>query len=108
MERLMCQTDAMTMVGEGRAYAAAFMEQAAVAFPEVATALQEAAKCFRTEYKLVMDMCHKLEGFSMSEKQARNLAKPEIRHCLVDLINKCAAADHMAAQHLQEALNGLL
>lgn len=108
MERLMCQTDAMTMVGEGRAYAAAFMEQAAVAFPEVGTALQEAAKCFRTEYKLVMDMCHKLEGFSMSEKQARNLAKPEIRHCLVDLINKCAAADHMAAQHLQEALNGLL
>ena len=49
MERLMCQCDAETMVGEGRAYAAAFLQKEAAAFPAAAEPLLAAADSCRRE-----------------------------------------------------------
>ncbi|MGE5599482.1 MAG: helix-turn-helix transcriptional regulator [Bacteroidota bacterium] len=107
MERLMCQVDAMTMVGEGRWYAAAFLEKEAESFPAAAPALKTAAACFRREQKLVEEMAGLLEGFGMGEKQARNLAKPEVRQKMAALIRKAAGEDREAAGKIKEAL-GLL
>ena len=103
MERLMCQVDAMTVVGE-RWYAAAFLEKAAEAFPAAAPNLAAAAACFRREHKLVREMACLLGGYGMGEKQARNLAKPEVRRELAALIEECAEADREAAGHIGEAL----
>ena len=104
MERLMCQCDAMTMVGEGRAYAAAFLGQEAGVFPEAAQALKQAADSFRHENSLVREMAGLLEGYCMGEKQARNLGRPEIRRDLAVLIRQCAQADRKAADAIKQAL----
>lgn len=107
MERLMCQCDAMTMIGEGRWCAGAFLNKEAGAFPAAGPALKEAAACFRNEHKLVEEMSRLLEGYCMGEKQARNLAKPEVRQELATLIRRCAGLDREAAGHIRKALSEL-
>ena len=93
----MCQCDAETMVGEGRAYAAAFLQKEAAAFPAVAEPLLAAAECCRREWKMVEEMGRICGGFAMGEKNARLLARPEVRQGLAALIRRCAEADREAA-----------
>lgn len=107
MERLMCQCDAMTMIGEGRWYAQMFLDKEAGVFPAAGSALKEAAACFRTEHQIVEAMSTLLEGYGMGEKQARNLAKPEVRQELAALIRRCAGLDREAAGHMRKALGEL-
>lgn len=107
MERLMCQCDAMTMVGEGRWYAHVFLNREAEAFSTAESPLRKAAECFQNEHKQVEEMGWLLEGHCMGEKQARNLAKPEVRQGLAALIQRCAEYDREAAVHIREALSKL-
>lgn len=93
----MCQIDAMTMVGEGRAYAAVFLRKEADNFPEITPLLQQAAALFSEEYRLVRSMAELLDGFSMGEKQARRLALRETRQSIAYLIGKCEQAEQNAA-----------
>lgn len=109
-ERLMCQVDAVTMVGEGRAYAAGFLRAAAAdaaAGPEAildARALERAAVLFDREAKLTHQMCALVGGFQMGEKQARTLAKRETRRAIVELILQARDLDAEAAAELRAAL----
>ncbi|MGE5551128.1 MAG: hypothetical protein ACM3ZC_11465, partial [Bacteroidota bacterium] len=82
-----------------------FLEEQAKAFPAAGPALEAAAACFRQEHKLVEEMAGLLGGFSMSEKLARALARPEVRQGLAALIGKCAEADREAAGHMRKALD---
>jgi hypothetical protein len=104
MERLMCQCDAMTMVGEGRFYAAEFLKKESEAFPEAAVELLAAAQAFRRAHDLAYDMARLIGGIIIVAKQALNLARPDVRRAICDLIPKCAAADRKAAGHLHKAL----
>lgn len=108
LERLMCQVDAMTMVGEGRDYAAQLLVAQAQEFPEVASDLIAAAECLRRERELVEQMAVHLGSFAMDEKAARRLAQPDVRRRLAALIRDCATADQQAAAHLRSARSGLL
>lgn len=107
MERLMCQVDAMTMIGEGRWYASAFLEQEAGMFSEAADELKSAAQAYKQEHQLSMEMGKLIEGFAMSEKCARALALPGIRKKLTVLICKCAELEREAAKHLRNAVNAM-
>ena len=46
-------------------------------------------------------------GFAMGEKNARLLARPEVRQDLAALIRRCAEADREAARKIKEALGKL-
>ncbi|HYE81009.1 MAG TPA: helix-turn-helix transcriptional regulator [Clostridia bacterium] len=105
MERLMCQCDAMTMVGEGRWYASAFLEQEAGMFPEASSELNAAAQLYKQEHQLSMEMGRLLEGFAMSEKCAGALAVPETRKSIAALVRQCAVLEKKAAEHIRSAVN---
>lgn len=104
MERLMCVTDGMTMVGEGRWNAHLFLEREAERLPAVAAELKTAAQYFLQEKELIVQMCNPLGGFGMSEAIARNLAKPEARKAIAEIVLKCCTLDKQAAEHLRCAL----
>lgn len=107
MERLMCQVDAMTMVGEGRWCASAFLEQEAGMFPEISDDLKSAALVYKQEHQLAMKMGRLIEGFAMSEKCARALAAPDIRKKIVILVRQCAELEKKAAEHIRRAVNSI-
>jgi hypothetical protein len=105
MERLMCVTDGMTMIGEGRWTAHLFLEHEAGLFPEAADELKAASQYFLQEKELIGQMCNPLEGFGMSEKIARNLARPETRKVIAEIVLKCCELDKQAAEHLRRAVS---
>lgn len=104
MERLMCVTDVMTMIGEGRWNAYLYLDYAAGQFPEAAEELKEASQCFLQEKELIMQMCNPLGGFGMSEAIARNLAKPGARNEIAGIVLQCRDWDQQAAEHIKRAL----
>lgn len=69
-ERLMCQCDAMCMIGEDRSYAARFMEWVAGQEGKAEGKRLEAAGHFRREAQTAR---------RMGEAQARKLAEPGVR-----------------------------
>ncbi|MCX7749622.1 MAG: helix-turn-helix transcriptional regulator [Clostridia bacterium] len=105
LERQMCHGDAMTMVGEGRWYAQLFLEQEADKFPELQGDLKAASQLFRQEHKVVTDMGLLIGGMGMGEKQARNLARPEVRREIVGMIRQCAQWDKEASEHIKKAVS---
>lgn len=107
MERLMCQTDAMCMIGEGRWCAGTYLDCAAGRYPEAADSLKAAAGLFKQEHGLVMEMGRSLEGLGMDEKRARILALPEIRQQLAVWILKAREMDMQAAGYIREAIDKL-
>ena len=106
-ERLMCQIDAVTMVAEGRAYAAVYLEETARQFPGQSAPCLEAAALFRRESELAQSMSALTGGFQMGEQQARNLAKPEVRQGIASLIAESAGLDRRAADIVAEVARGL-
>ncbi|MCM1989471.1 helix-turn-helix transcriptional regulator [Oceanirhabdus seepicola] len=104
MERLMCQTDAMTMIGEGRWCAGEFLKEAACDLSQVDNELKEASKLFSEEHSIVQSMAKILGGFGMSEKQARALGEPQTRKELVEMIHKACELDKKAAEYIGKAL----
>ncbi|KUO77312.1 MAG: hypothetical protein APF77_19420 [Clostridia bacterium BRH_c25] len=105
MERLMCQCDAMTMVGEGRWHASVFLEQQAGMFSELSDELNSAAKLYKQEHQLIMEIGRLIEGFAMSEKCARALALPDVRKSTAALVRQCAGLEKKAAEHMRRAVN---
>ncbi|MEA4883169.1 MAG: AraC family transcriptional regulator [Clostridia bacterium] len=103
MERLMCQADGVTMIGE-RWQAFRFMEEQAVLSPTAKIELEEAAQLFRQESRLALQMGEAIGGIRMGEKQALTLAKREIREALVHLIQQARELDMRAAEHMKRAL----
>jgi AraC-like DNA-binding protein len=85
-ERLMCQNDAMTMIGEGRSYAAFFMEWVGEQHEELKNECRKAAGLFREEFSAIAKMSELLDGWLQGEQQARKLAEPDVREKIVKLI----------------------
>jgi len=96
--------DVMTMVAEGRWYAALFLTAIAREEPKLAEALYQAAACYAAEHDLMWKIWHLLGGPGFSEVQARNLAKAEIRRQIVPLILQARAKDREAAHYIERAL----
>ncbi|HEX7715331.1 MAG TPA: AraC family transcriptional regulator [Bacillota bacterium] len=99
-ERLMCQGDAMDMIGEGRAYAAGFIEWLATQgeniHPSIKTKCLEAAKYFKEEASIPQGMCKILGGWQRGEEQARRLADPAVRSDIGRLITRAKELDTKA------------
>jgi AraC-like DNA-binding protein len=85
-ERLMCQGDAMDMIGEGRHHAAEFMEWVAKQAPEVSEKCVEAAKHFKDSAGVACKMGELLGGWQRGEAQALKLANPLVRKEIAVLI----------------------
>lgn len=101
-ERLMCQGDAMVMIGEGRAYAGCFMEWVGNQHKNIEDKCIKASNCFKEEFKLVNKMREHLKGWQLGEEQARNLADPLIRKEIVNLIISAKKLDAEACNILKE------
>lgn len=107
MERLMCQMDGMTMIGEGRWYASEYLATMKGHFPEIAEEMQVAIEMFKGEQQIVMKMAQLLEGFGMGEKQARNFANLDKRIELSKLITEACNKDQEALRSLELVLKKL-
>lgn len=112
-ERLVCQNDAEVMLGEGRYYAAAYLEQIAkdMASGGQASELEKecrlAARYFRGAAELGPRMSQIIGGFIQNEENTRNFARPEVRRELVGLILKAKEQEAKACQVLQELVQKL-
>jgi AraC-like DNA-binding protein len=106
-ERLMCMTDALTMIGEGRYYAHKWTEQMAGQFPGAAGHLLEASGLLKRVCDCAWEMWGWLGGMGMGEKQARSLARRDIREKCIAQIKKARDLDAQAAGHLKQAADML-
>lgn len=85
-ERLMCQNDAQCMVGEGRSYAACFMEYVARNNEKIASDCAEAARYFRQVAQCSFKMNEVKGGFEQNETSIRKFAEPSVRKKIAALI----------------------
>lgn len=94
-ERYMCQIDAQTMVGEGRAYAAVYMKAVGDRHLEVRDKCQAAAGFFEKAGEAADKRMFALYTGGASQKDdVQKYAKPETRKQIVELIRE--AADYEA------------
>lgn len=101
-ERIMCQGDAMTMVGEGRAHAGFFMEWVGSQYEMIKHKCAETAYCFKQEFNLVQKISEHLGSWELGEEQARNLANPLVRKEIIKLIMDMKKLDAKACEILKE------
>jgi hypothetical protein len=105
MSPMMCHSDALTMVGEGRYHAEIFLREMAKNEPKMKKDLQAAARCYREEYGLSWE-CWKLLGPrpGNSPEHAKRLADPDIRSQTVSIILQAREKDAEAADYIEKAL----
>lgn len=101
-ERIMCQNDAQTMVGEGRYYAACYMEQVGKEFPVAAEPCRKASDYFRKTAECTFKMDEIKGGLIQDEAAIRRFAEPEIRKQIVPLIYKAKEFEAKACEQLKE------
>jgi AraC-like DNA-binding protein len=108
-ERLMCFTDALTMVHEGRGCAATWLKELATSLDaegkgNLASLARKAAGFFDGERALV-DEITSLPGYAEpGEKRALALAEPSFRKEIVARILRAAELDQAAATAIRELL----
>ncbi len=103
-ERFFMHDDAVGMVAEGRWYAAKFMEQLALAEPELEQECLAAADCFEMEHDLMWQIWELVGGNGRSEEHIRMLADPPTRRRIVPLILQAREIDREAAKCIEQAL----
>lgn len=111
-ERLMCENDALAMIGEGRYQAAAYMDAVAARLEEgkspaagnLAARARAIGVLFRKEYELTHGMAEASGGWLGGEDCARRLADPATRAVIVPLIRKARDLDEAAAKGIEELL----
>jgi len=112
-ERLMCEIDAQTMVGEGRAYAAEYLKTVAVELDaagradskRLADLAREAEAAFRGEFELTKEMWS-LPGFCEDgEKKLLAFARRETRLALAERARKAKDLDRAAADAIRRLLD---
>lgn len=107
IEKLMCQGDAQTMVGEGRSYAAFFLEQVGINNPIVQGLCNDAAKYFRQSAECAIKMYEYRGGFQQSAEVLNNFMKSPVRQKTAENIHK-AQYHEKAALELMEKIITLL
>jgi hypothetical protein len=100
-ERIMCQSDAQVMVGEGRSYAACFMEWVAKTNEGAAEECIEAAKYFRLAAQCTFKMNELKGGFEQNEAAARKFAESSVRRKTVELILEAKQNEAKACELLK-------
>ncbi|MDF2540811.1 MAG: DNA-binding protein AraC-type [Herbinix sp.] len=103
-ERIMCQGDAQVMIGEGRSYAACFLEWITKEHEGVSELGKEAAKYFRLEAECAFWMNEPKGGFMQDEATTRKFAQPEVRKQIVPLILKAKEYDALACGRMKEMI----
>jgi AraC-like DNA-binding protein len=106
-ERIMCQSDAQVMVGEGRSYAAGFIEYVGREHEEVAERCNKVAKYFKEAAECTFQMDKLKGGFVQDEKNTRRFAEPEVRKQIVTLIYKAKEYEAKACELLKEIVTEL-
>ncbi len=100
-ERIMCHGDAMDCLADGRHKAALYMKRISEELPEFNDACISAHEQFLKVTANIWKMAEVLGGYDRNELQMQNLAKPEVRQQLAELIDKCKKADIAALDSLK-------
>lgn len=108
LDRIMCQFDAITMISEGRAYAACFIEWVGTVFPKIQEKCLKVSIYFKEESKITNKMAEDLGGWQHGMEQMKNLANPSIRKEIVKLIYKAKELDLKALELLKDITNSFV
>jgi AraC-like DNA-binding protein len=106
-ERIMCQSDAQVMVGEGRSYAACFMEWVARTNKNVEEECIEAAKYFKLAAQNTFKMNELRGGFEQNEAVTKKFAEPLVRKNTVQLILEAKKNEAKACELLKAIVEKL-
>lgn len=107
-ERFMCQSDAQTMIGEGRWYAGDYMKSVAQRHEEVSGFCLKAAEIFQSISNIgakEMTAVYSSNGYGNDEDTLRSYAKPKTRAALAELIRKAARYEKQAMELLGEIMD---
>lgn len=104
-ERIVCQNDAQDMVGEGRSYAACYLEKAAKENPQSEKLCKKAAEYFRKAAEATFKMNEFKGGYVQTEEVVRRFAEPEIRKQIVALIYKAKENEAKACELMNEIVS---
>jgi hypothetical protein len=102
IEKLMCQADAQTMVGEGRSYAGIYLEYISKDYPQLKEPLLESAKHFKASAKAAIKMSELRGGFEQTNEILNNFMQKEVRKETVKLIHKAQDEELKALKLLRE------
>ena len=102
MERLMVQSDAFTMVAEGRWSAGTFLLGAAKRFPAREKLLMSASGLCRHIHDKAWEMIPLCGGMGMGEAQAHSISVRENRLAIADIVRACRDLDRQLAEKLAE------
>lgn len=103
-ERIVCQNDAEMMLGEGRYYAATYMEQVGRELKAVSKECGLAAQYFRRTAELGPKMSEIIGGYEQNEENIRRFAKPAVRKQLAALIRQAKEYEAEAVKILQDII----
>ncbi len=101
-ERIVCQNDAEVMLGEGRYYAASYLEQVGREAPQLEKECKLAAQLLRRAAELGPKMSEVIGGYIQDEERIHCFAKPETRKELAVLINKAKGFEAEATRVIEE------
>jgi len=102
--RHMVHNDAMTMLAEGRWYAAKFAAMVAGAEPKMASELYKAASCYAAMHDIAWEIWGLVDGNDWKPETVKKLRDSGIRHRMAALILAARTKDAEAAEHIETAL----
>ncbi|WDV46463.1 RNA polymerase subunit sigma-24 [Clostridiaceae bacterium M8S5] len=102
IERLMCQNDAQTMIGEGRYYASCFIDSIGNNNENVKEECTEVSKCFKAIMQCSFDMNKIKGGFEQTEELLNTFIKPEVRNSIGKLIIKAKEHEYQACKLMKD------
>lgn len=106
-ERIMCEQDAEVMVGEGRNYAACFLDWVGKTNKNIQPECSKAAGYFRTAVKCTYRMNELRGGSELNETTIRKFADSETRKQIMSLIIKAKQNERKACQLLKSIISKL-
>lgn len=102
VERYMCHVDAQTMVGEGRSYAAVFMESIGKENEALKPLCDKAAKLFRDTAGYSFKMADVIHGYEMNEENLKAFGQRAAREKITELIRKAKKIEAEALEVVKE------
>ncbi len=103
-ERIVCQNDAEVMLGEGRYYAAAYMEQVGRELEAVSKECGLAAQYFRRAAELGPRMSQMIGGYEQTEENIKSFAAPAVRKQLAAQIFQAKEFEAEAVKILRDVV----
>lgn len=106
VERMMCHSDAMYCLFEGRCHAAKYLRRLAEQHPAMAPGLNAAAEELEGIPEIIWkEMIPVLGGWERGELQARRLAQAENRRLFARQIERMKGRDKRAYDHIRKILD---